>query len=218
MSLAPVSKIINKIACKNLIPIGVKQQGRSRTWLDDNGWWCTVIEFQPSSGRQGSYLNVGVNFQWYPKDYFSFDIGHRVSDFVEYETDEQFELAVLEYAEFAKDRVLENRKVLSTPKAAQKYVKSSFQDSRLNVWAEFHQGMVCAIAKDNDEAIYYFRQVLDSPYDSEWAIELKEFTNKLVVLFEAEEDFFPHFDRIVSSSRHLKKLIPTDIKLRRQLS
>jgi hypothetical protein len=85
------SKILNTVARKVLNPVGVKQKGRSQIWLDDQGWWVTVIEFQSSSWSKGSYLNVGVNWQWYPIDYFSFDLGYREETYIEYKSDEQFE-------------------------------------------------------------------------------------------------------------------------------
>jgi len=76
------------------------------TWLDDNGWWITNIEFQSSSWSKGTYLNVGVCFQWYPNDFFSFDIGYREAEFVEFESEEQFQAAAQEYTEIAKSKVL----------------------------------------------------------------------------------------------------------------
>jgi hypothetical protein len=63
-----------------LRPIGCVQKGRSRTWLDDRGWWVGVIEFQPSGWSKGSYLNVGACFLWSKtRASFSFDdlIGDR---------------------------------------------------------------------------------------------------------------------------------------------
>lgn len=54
MAAAPHSKIINKLAKDTLKPIGVLRKGQSRTWLDDNGWWVTVIEFQPFSWSKGT--------------------------------------------------------------------------------------------------------------------------------------------------------------------
>lgn len=130
MSTFAHSKIINRVAGQALRPIGVKRRGQSRVWLDDNGWCITVIEFQPSSWSKGTYLNVGINFQWYPADHFSFDIGHREAGFVEYQSDKQFEPKVQEFAELAKAKVLEIRKQLSSPNSAKKYVISSLQNHR----------------------------------------------------------------------------------------
>jgi hypothetical protein len=93
------SKLITSAARDALRPLGVFQKGRSRTWLDDQGWWLGVVEFQPSSYGRGTYLNVGVDWLWNPKSYLSFDYGGRVhfhldgaqnAQFIEYKSDEQF--------------------------------------------------------------------------------------------------------------------------------
>ena len=78
-----------------LRPVGLVQQGRSRAWLDDRGWWVGVVEFQPSSFSRGSYLNVGVNWLWTPEEDLAYDLGGRVAvhgagEYIEYVSDEQF--------------------------------------------------------------------------------------------------------------------------------
>lgn len=213
MSVPPHNKIINRVARDTLNPIGVKRKGQSRVWLDDNGWWVTVIEFQPSAWSKGTYLNVGVNFQWYPKEYLSFDIGYRETGFVEYESDEQFEPKAKEFAELAKVKILEIREQLSSTKSAKEYVISSLQNHRPTLWGEFHQGMSCILTKDTKEAISYFNQVLSNPHDTEWAIKLKEFTSRMVISLESGEDALRFIDEIVNKSRELKKLEPTDVQL-----
>lgn len=213
MSTPPHSKIINRVARQTLKPVGVKRKGQSRVWLDDNGWWVTVIEFQPSAWSKGTYLNVGVNFQWYPKEHLSFDIGYREAGFIEYKSDEQFEFQAQEFAELAKAKVLEIRERLSSPKSTKDYLISSFQDHRPTLWGEFHQGMSCVLTKDKNEAISYFNQVLSNPHDTEWAIELKEFTSRIVKLLESGDDVLRFIDEIVNKSRELKKLEPTDVQL-----
>jgi hypothetical protein len=64
----PHTKLLIAAARDVLRPIGLTQKGRLRTWLDDLGWWLGVVEFQSSSWSRGSYLNVGVNWLWNPKD------------------------------------------------------------------------------------------------------------------------------------------------------
>lgn len=213
VSTPPHSKIINRLARQALKPVGVKRKGQSRIWLDDNGWWITVIEFQPSSWSKGTYLNVGINFQWYPKEHLSFDIGYREAGFVEYKSDEQFEAKTQEFAEIAKAKVLEIREQLSSPKSVKEYVISSLQNQPSMLWGEFHQSMSCVLTKDRNEAISYFNQVQSNPIDTEWAIELKEFTSRMVKLLESGEDALRFIDEIVNKSRELKKLEPTDVQL-----
>ena len=58
------SKIINQVCREVLIPLGVFQKGASRLYLDDNDYFFTVIEFQPSTWSKGTYLNIGLTFLW----------------------------------------------------------------------------------------------------------------------------------------------------------
>jgi len=213
MSTPSHSKIISRVAKEMLSPIGVIRKGRSRTWLDDNGWWVTVIEFQPSRSAKGTYLNVGVNFQWYPKEYFSFDIGYREAGFVEYKSDEQFEAAALGFSELAKLKILEIRKRLLTPKTSKKFIRSSLKSKKHSLWAEFHQGMAFGVAGDTKKAESYFKKVLDNPHDTEWAIELKLFTTEVMAFLEVKEDFLTRVDEIVHMSRELKNLGPSGRKI-----
>ncbi len=149
---------------------------------------------------------MGVNFVWYPKEHLSFDIGYREAGFVEYKSDEQFEPKAQEFAELAKAKVMEIREQLSSPQSAKEYVISSLHDHCPTLWGEFHQGMSCILAKDTNEAISYFNQVLSNPHDTEWARQLKEFTSKLASLLKSDEDAFRFIGEIVKNSRELKKL------------
>ena len=104
------SKIIRSLCKEILIPMGVFQKGNSRIYFDDNGYYLTMLEFQPSSWDRGSYLNVGVYFLWNTYDYFSFDaytgISDRVGRFVPYKSDEQFEKEMRNMVMMAKEQVL----------------------------------------------------------------------------------------------------------------
>ena len=52
------------------------RKGQSRLWLDDNGWWMAIAEFQPSQWSKGTYLNVAVSWQWYPRVDYAFDLAN----------------------------------------------------------------------------------------------------------------------------------------------
>ncbi|MFV0290086.1 MAG: hypothetical protein ACK5IJ_04195, partial [Mangrovibacterium sp.] len=62
MALPEHSKIINQVAREIFKEYGIERKGQSRTWLDDQYWYTTIIEFQPFKDRQGTCLNVGINF------------------------------------------------------------------------------------------------------------------------------------------------------------
>ena len=74
-------RVIAAAAKTALAPLGLTRKGRSRTWLDDQGWWLGIVEFQPSSWARGTYLNVGLMFLWRPIDHLAFEIGYRVEGF-----------------------------------------------------------------------------------------------------------------------------------------
>ena len=58
------NKIIRDTANSVLKQKGLFQKGTSRVWVDDNGWFLTQIEFQPSGWDSGAYLNVAISFLW----------------------------------------------------------------------------------------------------------------------------------------------------------
>src|SRR5687768_5241704 len=82
--------LINAAAKQHLEPYGCVKYGKSRIWLLDRGWFASFAEFQPSRYSKASYLNVSAHFLWAYEGGLTFDYGHRVGDFVEFESKEQF--------------------------------------------------------------------------------------------------------------------------------
>lgn len=56
---SPASRLVRVAAREALQPLGLQECGRSRTWIDDHGWWLGIVEFQPGRNN-GSYLNFGA--------------------------------------------------------------------------------------------------------------------------------------------------------------
>lgn len=119
------NRIIKELCKEILLPLGVFQCGSSRVYVDDNGYFFTIIEFQPSSWSKGTYLNIAIHFLWNESKIFTYDFpfsGSRVKNYVEYLNDEQFEQVVREYAEFAREQVLFYR-TLCDVKVARKHAR-----------------------------------------------------------------------------------------------
>ena len=130
-----VSTQIIKQLCKDiLLPLGVFQKGTSRIYIDDNGYFFTVLEFQPSAYAKGTYLNTALHFLWNERDHISFDFPFgadiRVKNFVEYQNDEQFTHEVTKYVQEAAKQVMFYRK-LQDIETAKSYVKK---------WLRKHKG------------------------------------------------------------------------------
>lgn len=58
------NRIITQTAREHLTPAGFFQAGSSRVWLEDNGWFMVMAEFQPSGFSKYSSLNMGLHFLW----------------------------------------------------------------------------------------------------------------------------------------------------------
>ena len=152
------NKLITQAARTVLKPEGLFQKGASRLWIDDNGWYLTLVEFQPSMWGRGSYLNVALYYLWDARDYLGFDYGHRVSGFVEYKgNDEAFLEEMRYFAEIAKKKALEYRKFRDL-----EYAKKQILECKQNgSWIRgiYHNMMICGLCEDAQAAVY-FEQLL----------------------------------------------------------
>ena len=126
MGINPHDQIIKQLCKDTLLPLGVFQKGTSRIYIDDNGYFFTVLEFQPSAYAKGTYLNAALHFLWNERDHISFDFPFgadiRVKNFVEYQNDEQFTREVIKYVQEASEQVLFYRK-LQDIATAKSYIK-----------------------------------------------------------------------------------------------
>ena len=68
------NRILKRVASDVLGPLGLKQVGQSRSWIDDHGWWVINVAFGSSTWSRGSYLNVGTAFLWYEHPSIPFEL------------------------------------------------------------------------------------------------------------------------------------------------
>lgn len=207
------NKIINAAAKAALKPAGAIRKGQSRLWLDDNGWYITLIEFQPSSSP-GSLLNIGVQFMWYPQAVYAFDAGYRQQDiYIQYRNDEQFTPQAQAMAEAARDRMLAIRQQMQDITSASAYIHGLLAEDPVTVWTYLHQGMLHLLQGHTDEALSRFRQLLAEPDNREWALALKAHTQALMSHIP-QNQHLPWLVDIMQQSRALKKLPAREINLK----
>ena len=199
------NKILIKTATAFLKKHGIKRKGQSRIFHDDNCWFTTIIEFQPHTWQRGTFLNVGVNFHWYVKDYFSFDIGNRQSSFIEFQNEEQFNIEIEKLCELALDKIVEFRECLKTLNTAhEKICHSEFASDSL--WGNYHKGMISGLIGDFNSMKNYYKKLLEVEHNVEWANELKERTKLLLENSIDLEDFKSEVEKIIMETRKSKKL------------
>lgn len=141
------NKIINQAARSVLKKNGLFQKGSSRTWIDDNGWFLIVVEFQPSNWDKGSYLNVSIHYLWRMQDYISFDFGHRENDFVAFSGDEeQFYADMVRLANKALEKVIEYRRFREIEYAKKQILhRNGFASASHEL---YNKMMILGLAKD----------------------------------------------------------------------
>lgn len=81
-------KLIAAAAKAALLPLGCVRKGQSRAWFSDERYWYIFIEFQPSAWSKGTYFNVFP--VWLFLRPWGGEPGHRVGDYIYFESIEQF--------------------------------------------------------------------------------------------------------------------------------
>lgn len=207
------NQILNKTARDILRPLGIKQRGRSRTWIDDHGWWIVVIEFQPSGWARGSYLNVGVMWLWRDQDYISFDLDYRKKGFIEFQNERQFVQAAEELSHLAASEATRHRELFPNVKAAADYYLSDENESN-GFWPSFNAGIACGLAGYTDEAKRFFSRVNTDGDDRDWVVRAAETAANYQERIEDSVGFRRHILRIIKKTQaalHLEEALKIDM-------
>lgn len=177
-------KIINAAAKKVLVPQGLFRKGKSRTWVDDNGYYMTFVVFDASNRAKGAYLGVGIDFLWEKTEglnkILSYSYGERENTFCEYNgNDDEFQIRMEEYAEMGLKKVLEYRKFKDMDYARtclEQKVADTLEKHRF--WEVYDLAMLCFLMGDFDNGVKIFENYLDilrgSFYVNDFYIEWRE--------------------------------------------
>lgn len=170
------NKIIKQAADSVLKPNGLFQKGSSRVWIDDNGWFLIIVEFQPSAWDKGSYLNVAIHFLWDEKDYLSYDYGScggRLNGFVTFDGDEEkFFTEMRGLANWAMEKVEEYRRFRDLEYACAQRLESNFG---ADVHRLYQKMMICGLCRDPRAARYFeeLRELVREPKFA-WIQKIKD--------------------------------------------
>ena len=197
------NKLLKKLAKERLKPFGIFQQGQSRTFLYDKGWFTIVIEFQPCSWSKGTYLNIGVDFNFYPRDYFAFGYGYREKGFEEFKDEEQFNKLVNELCDLTIKRVQELDQKFQDIWTALKTVD---KDKGEDTWRLYEVAILNAMASDFEKARKQFKQMSKEKCLYEWEIERKQVIDELINWTNDSPVFLDNIKILINKTRQLKKL------------
>jgi hypothetical protein len=202
--------LLTQAAREVLRPLGLKQKGRSRTWIDDQGGWIGVVEFQSSSWSKGSYLNVGGMWLWHEHGrHLRFDVGHRVDGvgFVEYESDEQFRDEAQQLAVLAAREIQRLRATLRDLDAAVAWLIKHSVDGQ--GWPGYNLGIAQGLAGRHAQASAGLRALSADAGDPEWWVTAVRRAHELADLVEVDPAAFrSEMQEAITSFRESLKLEP----------
>jgi hypothetical protein len=221
----PHTKLLNAAAREVLGPLGIKQMGRSRTWLDDRGWWVGVVDFQPSSWSRGSYLNVGVNWLWQAGEDatdLAFHFGGRVDapdggGFIGYENDQQFGPLARKLAMAAAERAQHYRALFPTIEVTATVLKR--YERQQSILESIDTGIALGLVGAAGAAQRMFARYIayhESGEDLEWRTEIDEMRyDRAQQLSELLSDVASFRERIRRDIEHARSqlLLGPDVEL-----
>lgn len=200
----PHDKIIADAAKKVLQPLGFRRKGQSRTWLDDHGWWLTVVEFQPSSFRKGSFLNVAAHWLWTANGYISFDFGSnpewgsRVAEFEEYVSEAQFERAAHRLVVAASQEALALAQHFPSIQATADFLLIQEAKQERGSWSTHHAGVAAGLADRWRDAGTMLRSITDD--------RVRTTSERFIRLLPEPQKFREEADTLVAGQRKTLRL------------
>lgn len=203
------NKLLKKIAKEQLKAYGIFQKGQSRIFLYDKVWYTIVIEFQPSSWSKGTYLNIGVDFNFYPRDYFAFGYGYRETGFEEFKDEEQFAKLVNDLCDLTIKRVQELESKFQDIWTA---LKTADKEKGNDTWRIYEVAVLNALTLNFDKAEKQFKKVSKEKCEYDWEIERKSTAEEFLNWIQDKSTFLDNIKKLIHKTRELKRLpdIPLD--------
>lgn len=209
LPLKPHEKIISNTTREVLRPAGLDQKGTSRLWYLDCGWYACFAEFQPVSNRQGTTLNFGISWLWYPQEHWSFDVYNRAPEFFEYEEDESFRSCVLALSNQAVEYCTRTKAAIKTPADAYVLVENH---KKKTDWHAFHLAILAGLDDHADVA----RSLFDAAYLHQaqfaWQIERNEVIETLKRKLTDLQSFRRCINARITESRTMLRLPLTELR------
>jgi hypothetical protein len=159
-------------------------------WIDDRNWYVIVVEFQPSTWSKGSYLNVAANFLWNVLRHITFDVGDRVGDFFQFESEEQFGLEADRLAATAAAEVKRLRALLPDVRSVTTAFPVEPQaPGRPAHWALYHRAIALGLVGEVNEASAIFTQLRVVHGSYRWETERATVCSELQELLSDEQKY-----------------------------
>jgi hypothetical protein len=202
------SKLIKKIAKERLKPFDIFQKGQSRTFLYDKGWFTILIEFQPSAWSKGTGLNIGVDLNLYPRDYFAFIYGYRETNVVEFEDEVTLTKKINELCDHA---IITVKELVNLFLDLWTAIETNEKIESKDTWKLFELGVLFGLISDYNKARQLLNQVIEEKCEFEWQLQRQRITAEILIWLEEEVTFTDKIKEMINTTRQMKKLPIIDL-------
>jgi hypothetical protein len=202
------NKLLKKIARERLKSYGIVQKGSSRFFFKDKGWYVIGIEFQPSGFDKGTYMNIGVDFNFYPREGFAFAFGGREGKYTSSENETQFAESVNAYCDFTIKRVDQLETDFCDIETAIRTLK---KDNSSNPWRIFELAALYGLINDLRNATRLLNKVKKAKCIHQYEFDRRKIIDTMLGWMNGKDSFFMNLKGLVIRTRKLKKL--PDIEL-----
>lgn len=197
-------KLIATAAKAALAPIGCIRKGQSRVWYSDQRFWVISVEFQPSGWSKGSYLNIGVSWLWSGGK--GAGLFYRPTNFISFESKEQFTPLIEEMAQCAANEVTKLRERFNSLEQIQRYLLT---DQRRGGGPLLNAAIASQLLGETALAKQFFRRIDDWPIDGyDWQKNIKMFSAKLNEEVDHPDNFRATILSVIQQARQSIDLMP----------
>ena len=197
------NKLIRKIALERLSEFGCVQKGQSRLFFKDCGWYCIIIEFQPSSWAKGSYLNIGLDFNFYPRPHFAFDFNYREDGFTEFSNEEQFADSIHAMCDSAIKKLHELMSLFSNFSSA---IAAITKRRSSDAWQLYDLAVLHALNCNYTQAGKMLHSLCEENCERDWEKERKIVAQDLLSSIQDSNQTAEKIQKLILQTRRLKKL------------
>jgi hypothetical protein len=207
MSLAfDHNRLIKKTAKELLSPHGIIQKGNSRIFLKDNGWYIILIEFQPSGFSAGTYLNISVDLNFYPRDFLALAYGDREESFVPAENEAEFLATIQHFCDIAINKVKKLESDFADIAVALRTVRKLSSININDPWRDYERAILYALNNHFKRASWLLHILKLKKCRQDFEFKRREILTDIIPWLKDKDLFLVNIKNLIAQTRQLKGL------------
>lgn len=164
-----------------------------------------IVSFGPSSWSKGTYLDVSAMWLWDRKDYITLDLGERIGQFVEFESEAQFAREAQRLALSAREHLIKLREQFPNIEATARFLHN-YALRITTPWPKFHAALALGYAGERSAAEIWFSRLNEMTAEYEWQQALQAKAGEFGGLLHDVPAFRKRVREETAAARRLLKL------------